>query len=101
MAHELDITQANYAKMENNSIKITVDRLLKIALLLETDIAELLEMKKQTIYNQSDNQTANAFGSVQNLYQENKEVYEKLIQAKDEQITLLKEQIDFYKGKNC
>ena len=44
-----------------------------IAKLLETDVAEILELNKQTIYNQ-----------------DNKDVYEKLIQAKDEQIALLK-----------
>lgn len=97
MAHELDITQASYAKMENNNTKITVERLLKIAQLLETDITELLEMKKQTIYNQEFNDSSQNYQEIQNLHQENKEAMAKLIesyevrlQEKDEQIGFLK-----------
>lgn len=91
MAHELNINQASYAKLENSSTKITVDRLFAISKLLETDVADILELNKQTIFNQNNNTTANAFANVENLHQENREVYEKLIQAKDEQIVLLKE----------
>lgn len=90
MAHELDITQASYAKLENNTTKLDVGRLFTIAKLLETDVADILELNKQTIFNQSNNVTANAFGNVDKLQQDNKEIYEKLIQAKDEQIALLK-----------
>ncbi|MDO4763990.1 MAG: helix-turn-helix transcriptional regulator [Flavobacteriaceae bacterium] len=90
MAHELDITQASYAKLESNSTKINVERIFTIAKILETDVADILELNKQTIFNQSNNITANAFGNVEKLTQDNKETYEKLIQAKDEQIALLK-----------
>ncbi|WP_277110226.1 helix-turn-helix domain-containing protein, partial [Chryseobacterium taklimakanense] len=93
MAHELNINQASYAKLENSSTKITVDRLFAISKLLETDVADILELNKQTIFNQNNNTTANAFANVGNLHQENREVYEKLIQAKDEQIALLKEML--------
>ena len=99
MAHELNINQASYAKLENSSTKITVDRLFAISKLLETDVADILELNKQTIFNQNNKTTANAFANVENLYQENREVYEKLIQAKDEQIQLLMEQINFYKSR--
>lgn len=93
MAHELNINQASYAKLENNSTKITVDRLFAISKLLETDVADILELNKHTIFNQNNNTTSNAFAKVENLHEENKEVYEKLIQAKDEQIALLKEML--------
>ena len=49
MAHELDLTQASYAKLESNSTKISVERLFMIAKLLETDVAEILELNKQTV----------------------------------------------------
>ena len=49
MAHELDLTQASYAKLESNSTKISVERLFMIAKLLEIDVAEILELNKQTI----------------------------------------------------
>ena len=94
VAHQLNINQASYAKLENNSTKITIDRLFSIAKLLETEISEILELKNQTIFNQTDNEIANAFGKVEHYYQENKEVYQELLKAKDEQIALLKEMLD-------
>ena len=94
VAHQLNINQASYAKLENNSTKITIDRLFSIAKLLETEISEILDLKNQTIYNVYDNQQAVGHQQVENLYQENKEVYQELLKAKDEQIALLKEMLD-------
>ena len=91
MAHQLSVNQSTYAKMENSSTKITIDKLFSVAKLLETDVSEILDLKNQTIFNQTDNETANAFGKVEHYYQENKEVYQELLKAKDEQIKLLKE----------
>ena len=99
MAHQLNVNQSTYAKMENSSTKITIDKLFSVAKLLETDVSEILDLKNQTIFNQTDNETANAFSKVEHYYQENKEVYQELLKAKDEQIALLKEQIIFYKSK--
>ncbi len=93
MASELQISQPSYAKMENDSTKITVERLFSISKLLDMDIAELLDLKKQTIYNQDLKDSAVGHQTVQNLYQENKEVYKELLKSKDEQIALLKEMI--------
>lgn len=90
MAHHLNINQASYAKIGNNSTKITVDRLFAISKLLEADITDLMDLKA-TIFNQKDNETANAYGKIEHFHNENKEVYKKLIKAKDEQIAMLKE----------
>ncbi len=94
MANQLDINQASYAKIENNSTKLTVERLFAISKLLETEITDLLDLKNQTIFNQSDNETANAYGKIEHFHNENKEVYKKLIQSKDEQIALLKQMLE-------
>lgn len=96
MAHELDITQASYAKLESNSTKINVERLFTIAKLLETDVADILELNKQTIYHQDIKENSIGHQQVQTLHQDNKETYEKLIQAKDEQIALLKSLLKQY-----
>lgn len=90
----MDITQASYAKLENNTTKINVERLFTIAKLLETDVADILELNKQTIFNQNYN--TNAFGNIDQFHQDNKEIYEKLLQAKDEQIALLKSLLQQY-----
>ncbi len=91
MAGELHISQPSYAKLENDSTKITVDRLFSISKLLEIEIAELLDLKNQTIYNQEFSDNSIGHQTVQNLYQENKETYRELLKAKDEQIALLKD----------
>ena len=99
MAHQLNVNQSTYAKMENSSTKITIDKLFSVAQLLETDISEILDLKNQTIYNQDLKDNSVGHQQVENLYQENKEVYQELLKAKDEQIALLKEQLIFYKSK--
>ena len=99
MAHQLSVNQSTYAKMENSSTKITIDKLFSVAKLLEADVSEILDLKNQTIYNQDLKDNSVGHQQVENLYQENKEVYQELLKAKDEQIALLKEQIIFYKSK--
>lgn len=96
MANEMELTQASYAKLESNSTKISVERLFTIAKLLETDIADILELNKQTIYHQDIKEHSIGHQEVQNLHQDNKEVYEKLLQSKDEQIALLKSLLSQY-----
>ena len=45
MAHQLNVNQSTYAKMENSSTKITIDKLFSVAKLLETDVSEILDLK--------------------------------------------------------
>ncbi len=93
MANELHISQPSYAKLENDSTKITVERLFNISKLLEMDMAELLDLKNQKIYNQEFKDNSNNYQEIHNLHQENKETYKELLKAKDEQIALLKEML--------
>lgn len=103
MANILNISQASYARMENEETKITVERLQKIAEILETSIVDFFNNDRYIIHNQNyDSSYGNAY--VHNLTIENKEATEKLIASyeerikeyqerlkeKDEQITLLK-----------
>lgn len=87
MAQVLNISQASYARIENEDTKITVDRLYKIAEILEKNIIEFFDTDKIKIENITSHD--NSHGFVQNLHIENKEIYEKLLQCKDEQIALL------------
>lgn len=90
MAHLLDISQVAYSKIEKNETKLTVDRLYKISEILESKIEDLLDIKSDKIYNQDLKDNSIGHQEIQNMYQDNKEVYEKLIIAKDEQIGLLR-----------
>lgn len=60
--------------------------------ILQIPLADALDIKTGDILNQDLKD--NAIGKVETLYQENKEVYEKLIASKDEQIALLKSIIE-------
>ena len=99
MAQKLEVNQASYAKIENNTTKMTIDRLFAISKLLEIDVAELLELNKQNIYNVYDNHHAVGHQQVENLHQENKEVYQELIKAKDFIIEKLQQEIEELKRK--
>lgn len=94
MAVNLGISQTAYTKLENKETKLTVDRLYKIAEILEVKIEDLLKLQENKVYNQDLKDYSIGHQQVENLYQENKDVYEKLLQSKDEQIALLKSLID-------
>jgi len=90
MAHELDITPASYRKIEIGETKLTVERLFKIAEILDEPVSNLLEING-SVFNQTNNESSTCYQQqIAHFYQENKEVYEKLLKSKDEQIELLK-----------
>jgi len=97
MAANLGISQTAYTKLEMGETKLTVDRLYKIADILEIEVENLLNINPksfhQEIYN-NKSVTAISQQQFENLYQENKEIYEMLIKSKDEQIALLKELLE-------
>ncbi len=93
MANLLDISQVAYSKIEKNETKLTVERLFKIAEILEVKVGEILDIQPTNQFNQINRESSTGYlqhQEIQNMYQDNKEVYEKLIASKDEQIALLK-----------
>ena len=90
MAVNLGISQAAYTKLENKETKLTVDRLYKIAEILDTKIEKLLDLNTNKIYQQEFKDQSTNYQEIQNLYQENKDVFERLIESKDEQIVFMK-----------
>ena len=90
MAVNLGISQAAYTKLENKETKLTVNRLYKIAEILDTKIEKLLDLNTNKIYQQEFKDQSTNYQEIQNLYQENKDVYERLIESKDEQIVFMK-----------
>ena len=95
MASSLDISQASYARIENQESKLTIDRLQKIADILDTDITAFLDSSKLTIQNQTNNDGAYGNGYVENLHIENKETTKKLIQTLENENQYLKKEIEF------
>jgi transcriptional regulator with XRE-family HTH domain len=97
MAHNLGISQAAYTKIERNETKLSVDRLFKIAKILETNIEKLLGLDSQKVYNQEFKDNATNYQEIKHLHQESQEAYKQIIQSKEEQIILLKEMIELLK----
>jgi transcriptional regulator with XRE-family HTH domain len=91
MAGELKLSQVSYTKIENNSTKLTVDRLYQIAQILKVEVAELLGIELNLSMTQNNNDSATGYlQKIENFNQENKDVYERLLAAKDETIELLR-----------
>jgi len=58
MAHKLDMSQPAYSKIEKNETVLSVDRLFKIAEILETPVNDILEINPNNIYHQTNNDNA-------------------------------------------
>ena len=95
MADEMNISLSGYSKIETGKTKLSMSRLFDIAEILKEPISSFFGTEGN-VFNQTNTENASGSSQVQyqqkieNFYQENKEVYEKLIASKDEQIELLK-----------
>jgi len=98
MASELDITQSNYGRLEKNDNRLTAPKLLKIAQILNVSVSYLFNEQTSKVINQQHNDAPSAY-NVENLYQDNKEIYDKLISSNKDQIMNLKEEIQFLRGQ--
>lgn len=91
MAHELNISQAAYSKIEKMETKLSVERLLEIADILKHPLSDFFEEKSLYI-NVENNERA--IGQVINLYEESKESYLKHIDTLKEEVAYLKQLLE-------
>ena len=91
MAHELDTSAAAYRKIEMNQTKLTVEKLYKIAEILEAKIEDLLNIKADKYYKQDIKDNGVGHQEVENLYMNNKEITDKLITTQQNEIQFLRE----------
>lgn len=98
IASQLDITQASYARIESQEIKLSIDRLQKIADILDVNILSLLDSSSISIQNYTNQEGAYGNGYVENLHVENKETTKKLIQTFENEIEHLKKEIEFLRS---
>lgn len=89
VAHELGINQSTYGKLERENCKISVDRLYKIAEILNEDITKILNINSKNTFNQTNQH--HGYGYVETLHVENKEIYEQLVKQLKEENMFLKE----------
>lgn len=94
MADELGITVSGYRKIETGSTKLAVERLFKIASILDISLVKLLDLDKGDLH-QYNHDNENVFQQkIEHFHQENKEAYDKLIQKQQEEIVFLRNFIE-------
>ncbi len=93
VAEKIGTSQSNYARIENNEVSITPDRLQKIAEALNTSESVIKSFDENIIFNitQGDNSAAGLNCSVHNyqISPEIKILYEDKIKLLEEKIALL------------
>lgn len=99
MAVELDLTTAAYRKIETGETKLTLERLFKISDILEVPVGELLAIEK-SVNQQVNNGNSNVYNQkIDHFYQENREITEQLLKAKDELIAQLKQENEYLRAE--
>lgn len=92
VADQLSVSTKTIARIENNELSPTLLRLTQIAKVLEVSISEILEFDAKQVFN---NNPLNMQGGEYTAYnatsiKEVKELYERLLNAKDKEIELLR-----------
>ena len=99
MAEELRLSVPAYRKLEIGETKLSVERLFQISVILEMPLTELLDIDDEhMVQNNYHNDTVYQ-QKIEHFYQENKEITEQLIRAKDELILQLQTEVEFLKSK--
>ena len=86
MAEELSLSVSAYRKLEIGETKLSVERLFQISMILEVPVEELLELNGERMVQNNYHNDAVYQQKIEHFYQENKEITEQLIKAKDELI---------------
>jgi transcriptional regulator with XRE-family HTH domain len=101
MADELHISPSAYRKIEDNQSKLSVERFVQIAAILEVPTSELLDEQYPRAYHQTNkdnNGTVIGHQEFENYYQENKEITQNLVSGMKDEISHLKGEIEFLRG---
>ena len=85
MAHQLDVTQSNYGRLEKDDRRLNVVKLLKIVRILNVNISYLFNEVMSEIQEDENPSFNNA----------NKEVYDILVESLRAEIQHLKDEISF------
>jgi transcriptional regulator with XRE-family HTH domain len=89
VAAKLGIAQNAYSRIETNQAKLEAGMLVKIAEVLGVSTTDILSSQPAIVNFQSNKGTQQSFGYVENVISGQKELYEKMLAAKDEEIIRL------------
>lgn len=90
IAEKLRISQNSYSRLENETVKISTDRLKEIAGILDVP-AEYLLNTEAPVYNFSNNASIRYAGQFENIYDDQKELLHKTIEVLENQLKELNE----------
>ena len=94
MAARIGIAQNTYSKIENDRVKLSTEMLTKIAEALDVSPLDIITNQPAIVNFQSNQGTQQSFGYVENFINNQKELYEKLLTAKNEEIQRLSKIIE-------
>lgn len=98
MADILKVSQRAYSSIENGQTQLTVERLFEISQTLQVNVGEIIGVDNKFIYNNNfnNNATQNKGNLVfnQDTFEEQKELYERLLKSKETEITFLRKIIE-------
>ena len=72
MAEELNISQNAYSKIETGNVKLTVERLQKIAELLDVPAEDIISFKDEQHFNFTNSTVDKFYGYIENVHEHNK-----------------------------
>ncbi len=94
LAKKLNISQPAYAQIENGKTKINIDKLERIAEILETKVEDILHLKKQENISFAYNKLSdNAVGIIQHYHATHVETMEKFITHLQSENEFLREEL--------
>lgn len=97
MSTVLEISQRAYSSIENGQTQLSVNRLYEISKILEVNISEILGYDSEFILvdqfekNRVSENVRNNF--TQDDFSDQKKLFERIIQSKDDEISFLKEML--------
>jgi transcriptional regulator with XRE-family HTH domain len=90
LADELGITLSGYGKIERHEVGLTLDRLEKLATILDVSIADILGFDEKFVFN--NHGTSNGTQQAETAYNFNMELAARKKELYEQQIVLLKEE---------
>jgi transcriptional regulator with XRE-family HTH domain len=94
MGKQLGLTQKGYSALETGEVPLSIDRLSKIAEILEVDVFELLSFDEKILFNNYNHSNQTGFFGTFYGNVSNGELYEKIVKQLEAENTHLKQQIE-------
>jgi transcriptional regulator with XRE-family HTH domain len=95
----LGIAQNSYSKIETNHTKLTTDIMKKLADILDVSPMDIISGQPTIVNFQANSGTQNSFGYIENYIANQKEMFEKMLASKDEEIFRLNKLIESFIAK--